>query len=217
MLNFYASPVSPFVTKVHYFLEEAGVPYKYHQVNLRDEVAKAQLAKVNPFGKVPAIEHGGFGLGESNAIIRYVAEKFSVNQLYPANLEDRATVDMVSEFVQGHVNRWILTLAWQLVMAPKWGFPTDPNAVAEAHNQLPTGLGRLERWLSGRTYLAGPTYSLADVVLLPALAQHQIAGVSLADYPLTRSWYERASARPAWKKTEADIARRIAEMAAARS
>ena len=100
MLNFYGNPVSPYVVKVHYLLEEAGIPYKYHEVNLSDPRSKAELARVNPFGKVPAIELNGFGLGESNAIMRYLVDRYHANNLYPVNLEDRAQVDMVTEFIQ---------------------------------------------------------------------------------------------------------------------
>jgi glutathione S-transferase len=216
MLNFYASPLSPFVTKVHYFLEEAGIPYKYHQVNLRDEKAKAELARVNPFGKVPAIELNGFGLGESNAILRYLIERYQVHQLYPANLEDRAQVDQAFEFVQAHVNRWVMALAWNLGFSAHFGVPADQHAINEARSQLPGTLARLESYLNGRTYLAGHDFSLADVVLLPALAQHKAAQVSLADYPNVSGWLERASARPAWKKTHAEVERRQAEILAKR-
>ena len=216
MLNFYGNPVSPYVAKVHYLLEEAGIPYKYHEVNLSDPRSKAELARVNPFGKVPAIELNGFALGESNAILRYLVDRYHANYLYPANLEDRAQVNMVTEFIQAHVNRWILPLVWNFSAAPRMVLVPDQAAIAEAQSKLPTGLLRLEQLLSGRTFLAGPEFTLADVVLLPVLAEHKAAQISLRDYPRLAAWYEHASARPAWKKTRDNIASRLAEYFAAR-
>ncbi len=209
MLNFYANPLSPHASKVHYLLEEAGINYKYHMVDLRSPAAKAELTKINPFGKVPAIELNGFCLGESNAIARYVLDRHHQNSLYPVNLEERAQVDMVYEFVQAHVNRWLNSLVWNLAVAPKMGLSPDAKAISEAHAQLPIGLGRLESWLSGRNYLAGPSFTLADIALLPTLAEHRNAQISLADYPQLHAWLDRVSTRPAWKKYQADHLARV--------
>jgi glutathione S-transferase len=211
MLNFYANPLSPHVAKIHYLMEEAGIHYKYHMVDLRSAAAKVELAKVSPFGKVPAIELNGFCLGESNAVARYLVERYHLNALYPLNLEERAQVDMVYEFVQAHVNRWLQSLTWNLSVAPKFGQVPDAKAVSDALAQLPTGLARLESWLSGRTYLAGPDFTLADVGLLPTLADYRSAQITLADYPRLHAWLDRVSARPAWKKYQADYVARVDE------
>lgn len=210
MLNFYANPLSPHAAKIHYLLEEAGIHYKYHMVDLRNPVAKAELTKINPFGKVPAIELDGFCLGESNAIARYLLDRHHLSSLYPVNLEDRAQVDMVYEFVQAHVNRWLNSLVWNLAVAAKFGLSPDAKAVSEAYAQLPTALGRLESWLSGRNYLAGPSFTLADIALLPTLAEYRSAQISLADYPQLHAWLDRVSTRPAWKKYQADQKAQIA-------
>ena len=216
MLNFYGSPMSPYVAKVHYLLEEAGIPYQYRIVSLRDPADKAALAKVSPFGKVPAIELDGFHLGESNAITRYLLARYNLTELYPVNLEDRAQVDMVAEFVQAHVNRWMQSLVWNLSVAPKMGLPSDGKAISEANAQLPTTLARLENWLDTRTYLAGPTFTLADVVLVPVLAEYRAAQISLQDFPRLHAWLERVTARPAWKRFQADYQAKLGEAFAAR-
>jgi glutathione S-transferase len=216
MLHFYGSPMSPYVAKVQYLLEEAGIPYQYRMVNLRDPADKAALAKVSPFGKVPAIEVDGFHLGESSAITRYLLARYNLTELYPANLEDRAQVDMVTEFVQAHVNRWMQSLIWNLSVAPKLGQLPDAKAISEANAQLTTTLARLESWLDTRNYLAGPNFSLADVVLLPVLAEYRAAQISLQDFPRLHAWLERVSARPAWKRFQADYQAKLAEYLATR-
>src|SRR5687768_3181910 len=106
-LNFHHNPVSTYSHKVQYFLEEAGIPYKAHAVNLLDPAAKQELAKFNPFVKVPAIELNGFALGESTAIIRSLAQRYKTHSFYPANLEDRAQVDMLVDYCTAHVNRYL--------------------------------------------------------------------------------------------------------------
>lgn len=216
MLNFYANPLSPYATKVHFFLEEAGLPYKYHAVNAQDPKGRELLDKVSPFGKVPAIEHGGFHLSESGAILRYLTARFDLHALYPTSLEERAQVDMTLDFAQLHVSRWLVNLAWHLSVGPKFGMACNDASVAEAQSNLPVPMQRLERWLGEHSYLAGPDFSLADISAYPFLAQHKMAHVSLSDYPNLAAYIGRVGERPAWKKTAADTERRIGEMMAHR-
>ena len=89
MLKFYANPVSPFAAKVHFMLEEVSIPFTYHGLNLRDDKARQELTAVNPFGKVPAIDLNGFKIGESNAILRYLAARFE-RLRHPKRAADRS-------------------------------------------------------------------------------------------------------------------------------
>jgi glutathione S-transferase len=122
------------------------------------------------------------------------------------NNEDRARVDQLMEFASLHVNRWLSPLAFQLYFGPKFfGQQTDPRVVEEASTNLHGNLAKLESYLLGRNYLAGPTPTLADAVLLPFMSFHAAAQVSLASYPSIAAWTQRMTARPAWKKVAAEL------------
>jgi glutathione S-transferase len=205
-LRLLGNPVSPFSTKVHYFLEEAGRPYKYTLIDLaKGEQSTEQFQRLNPLGAVPTIECNGFSMGESNAILRYLAQRFELDAFYPANLEDRAGVDQLMEFVSLHVNRYLLSLAWNLHWAPKFGQKPNQAFIDDARTQLNRYLPKLEKHLIGRSYLAGANLTLADVTLLPFAAQHRNAEVSFSDFPNVAAWLGRMSERPAWKKTQTEI------------
>ncbi len=205
-LHLLGNPVSPFSTKVHYFLEETGRPYKYTHVDLaKGEQTTEQFRRLNPFGAVPTIEMNGFSMGESNAILRYLAQRFELDQFYPNNLEDRAQVDQLMEFVSLHVNRYLLSLSWNLHWGPKFGQAANQAFIDDARIQLNRHLPKLEKHLIGRSYLAGSNVTLADVTLLPFAAQHELAEVSLTDFHNFKSWLSRMKERAAWKKTQTEI------------
>ena len=209
MLKFYANPVSPFAAKVHFMLEEVSIPFTYHGLNLRDDKARQELTAVNPFGKVPAIDLNGFKIGESNAILRYLAARFERFDLYPVNLEDRAQVDAVHEFAQNHLARHLLALAWNLHWAPKFGMPSDLKAADDARALVLPMLDRFDRAIAGRAYLAGAQLTLADIGLAPFVAWQNYTQVSLRDYPNLQAWSDRVLARPSWKRVAADIEKRL--------
>src|SRR5579883_873877 len=97
MLQIYGTPLSSPTNKVRYVANYLGIPYDFHRVNLAaGEQRKPEFMKINPLGKIPAIQDEGFTLAESNAIIRYLATKNNSN-LYPTDLQQRALVDQRSE------------------------------------------------------------------------------------------------------------------------
>lgn len=208
MLNFFYHPLSPFAHKVHYFLEETAIPYKLSVVDLKGgEQTKEPFQKINPLGQVPAIEHNGFGLSESNAILRYLAQRFEKSTWYPTNLEDRAQVDQICEFTNLHLNRWLISLGWNLVVAPKMGMPVDHKAIEDSRGFLLKNMPKLERVLHGKSNLVGATPTLADAVFLPFIAGYRHLDLSMSDYPNVKRWADKAAERPAWKKVQAESER----------
>lgn len=207
MLKFYTNPLSPFAQKVQFFLEEAKVPHQVVTLDLKGgEQKKEDFLRINSFGQVPAIELNGFSLSESNAILRYVADRYELTDWYPRNLEDRAQIDRLMEFSNIHVNRWLTSLIWNLSMATKMGYPSDPRSVQDAQEALGRTLPKLEAVLAkSGSNLFGATLTLADAVLMPFLGSYKKCELTLSDYPCAKAWADRMVERPAWKKVLAGL------------
>lgn len=210
MLNLYTNPYSTFATKVLYFVEETGRPYNLHVVDLgKGEQAAAEFRRLNFAAKVPAIELDGFAMGESSAIMRYLAEKWQLEAWYPRNLEDRARVDQLADYIHQHVSHHLSMLTWHLHFAKQFGRASNSALVTQAQSSLQLSLPKLEAWLQGRNYLCAAQPTLADVMFLPFLSQHDLAQVSLAELPNLHGWLHRMAERAAWQRTQAIIAKQL--------
>jgi len=202
MLHFFHHPHSPYSRKVFFLLEESKVAFDLQMVALeRKEQKSDAYLSVNPSGRVPAIRDGEFTLGESNAILRYLVRRFELHGFYPLGLREQAMIDMWWEFCSSHINRPLMDLAWNKLMAAKYGGRPDHAVIAKAEKNLERDLPVLERHLLGRNYIVGSELSLADINLMPFAAYAKDV-LRINEYPAFEAWTKRVSARSAWKTVE---------------
>jgi GST-like protein len=203
-LQLYSLP-TPNGVKVSIMLEEVGLPYEPHLIDIgANDAWTPEFLSLNPNGKIPAIIDpdgpGGkpFGLFESGAILLYLAEK--TGQLLPADPARRY------ETIQ-----WVM---WQMGgLGPMfgqlgyfWKFAgrelEDKRPLERYRAESKRLLGVLETRLDGRDWIMGDEYSVADVAMLGwvrNLIGFYEAG-ELVDYASLRhvpAWLERGLARPA--------------------
>src|SRR4029077_120482 len=127
---------------------------------------------------------------------------YGKHSFHPVNLEERAKVDVLTEFSNLHLNRWFMAIAFNLVLGPKLGFPVNEAMLAEGRKTLPDMLARFDRVIAGRTYLAGPDLTIADCNLLPFACTWKMCQLNMDAYPNVLQWVTRLTERPAWKKVE---------------
>lgn len=183
--------------KVGIMLEEVGLPYEKHLINLSAGAQKEPgYLAINPNGKIPAIvdrdAQGGTPLPvfESGAILIYLAEK--TGKLLPA--------DPIGRFA---------ALQWLMIemggVGPMFGQAwfwsrnkeSVPPALARYKGEAERLLGVLELRLGDSPYLAGPDYTIADVATWPWIAAAGFIGLDLARYPALRRWHSAIGERPA--------------------
>nr|QJZ27970.1 BRPa-HB118 [Gossypium bickii] len=158
-----------------------------------------------PFGQVPAIEDGDFKLFESRAIIRYYAAKYEKQgtNLLGNSLEERAMVDQWLEVEAHNFNDLVYTLVFQLLILPRMGKQGDTALVLSCQQKLEKVLDIYEQRLSTTAYLAGDSFTLADLSHLPAL-RYLVDDVGMWHMVSQRkhvnAWWETISNRAAWKK-----------------
>ncbi|MBJ6985085.1 glutathione S-transferase N-terminal domain-containing protein [Luteimonas sp. MC1750] len=190
--------------KVTLLLEEAGLDYRIHPVDIGqgDQFAPAFLA-ISPNNKMPAIvDHAPSDGGapqavfESGAILLYLAEK--TGRFLPA--DPRARIEVLE---------WLF---WQMAglgpMTGQYGHfsvyapEPVPYAIDRYTKEALRLLGVLERRLAGRAFIAGD-YSIADMAAYPWINVYDRAPLDLAPFPEVRRWQAAIAARPATQRAYA--------------
>lgn len=182
--------------KVSIMLEEIGLPYEVHAINIgQGDQFKAEYLAINPNNKIPSIIDpdgpGGkpFTLFESGAILMYLAEKSG--KLWPADLRQRYTVIQWLMFQMGGVGPMFGQANYFYRLEEK-----VPFAIERFHKEALRLYGVLEKALGEREYLAGE-YSLADIATYPWVWRHEMHHVKLEEFPYVKRWYDAISDRPA--------------------
>ncbi|HZX96451.1 MAG TPA: glutathione S-transferase family protein [Myxococcales bacterium] len=192
MLVFYDAPVSGNTYKVRLLLKQLAVPHRAERLDIVGGAVRAkEFRRVNPFGRVPYIVDGEFQLGESNAILLYLARG---SRLLPSGVQDQALVQQWMFFEQNQVELSIgLPRAWKHFSIQQ------PEAVFEHYRpRAESALRVLERHLADRQWFVGTGYSVADIALFAYTQMAPEAGHDLAQFPAVKAWLDRVRAQPGW-------------------
>jgi len=190
MLKIYGSDLSAPSNKVRFAANALNLKYDYIRINLREGEHKTpEYKKLHPANKVPVIDDDGFVLFESNAIIRYLADKNNYS-IYPKDLKQRALVDQWLDFGSMHVGMALSKVVYNRIFAPRIGVPVDENSLKEGLNFLERFLPVVDEQLSKNKFLIGNQMTLADINLLALLDPAEVASVDLSKYKSLSVWRE---------------------------
>ena len=177
--------------KVSIALEELGLPYEAHAINIsKDEQFAPDFLKISPNNKIPAIveRDTGFHLMESGAILLWLAEK--TGKLMPTGP------------ARWQVIEWLM---WQMGgLGPMLGqthhFVRFNKGVSEyAENRFQSEAKRLygvlNKQLEGQDFIAGE-YSIADIAIWPWISRFEWQEIDIHAFPDVRDWYVRIAERP---------------------
>lgn len=198
-------PGSPFGRAVLATLEEKGAAYRLSPVAPGAFRSPEHLAR-HPFGRVPVLEHDGFLLYETQAILRYLDRVLPTPPLTPADPKAAARMDQAMG-----VNDWYLfqgvgnVIGFQRVVGPRlMGLTPDEAVIEAAMPKAHTVFSELARQLGDQAYFAGDALSLADLMLAPQVAffAETPEWTALGEpNPNLVAWLERMEARPSMKTT----------------
>lgn len=181
--------------KVSILLEELGIPYTSHAIDItKGEQHAPDFLKISPNNRIPAIVDNETGqtLMESGAIMLYLAEKHG-------------------RFLPSGADKWraVEWLMWQMGgLGPMLGqvhhFVKYNSGVSEYAEERFSGeaarlYGVLNTQLGGQDFIAGE-YSIADMACWPWVSRFEWQGIDLQNYPNVRDWYLRIADRPAVQK-----------------
>src|SRR5438477_7539742 len=163
-------PGSPFGRTVLAALEEKGARYRLAALAPSAAKSPEHLAR-HPFGRVPVLQHDGFSLYETQAILRYLDRILPTPALSPSEARQLARMDQVM-----NINDWYLfngvgnVIVFHRVVGPRVMVLTpDEAAIAAAMPKALTVFNELAHLLGGNSYFAGDTISLADLMVAPAV------------------------------------------------
>ena len=182
--------------KVSIALEEMGLPYTSHSVDIsKDEQFKPEFLKISPNNRIPAIvdRDNGMSLFESGAILQYLGDK--TGKLLPASGEKRWRVLEWLNWQMGGIGP-MLGQAHHFLHFNKGKAPyAEERYRAEAKRLY----GVLDRRLDGRNFVADD-YSIADMAIWPWTSRFAWQEIDLNEFPNVRRWYLEIASRPAVQK-----------------
>jgi glutathione S-transferase len=185
-------------TRVHWALEELGVPYEKVKVDLAaGDQRKPEYLANNPNGKVPLLIADGTPIFESLAILLYLAETYGVEKgLYPAPGPARANA--LKWMVWSTVS--MMEPASRLLRNLSDRFPAEeksPAAAEAAKKEVYALLGVLDKELEGKDYLLGKDFTFADLAIAAFIPFMGRFGIDASGYKNVSAWTARCMSRPA--------------------
>lgn len=191
--------------KITIFMEESGLEYKIHPVNIsKGEQFNPEFLKIAPNNRIPAIVDqnpedgkGSLSMFESGAILWYLGEKSK--KFVPSTARGKA-----------EVSEWLF---WQMSgLGPMAGqnhhfniyasekIPYAQERYIKETNRL---YGVLNKQLEGKDWVAVGEYTIADMAIYPWIVPWEKQGQNLNDFPNLKKWFEKMAARPAIQKAYA--------------
>ncbi|MTI45210.1 glutathione S-transferase [Roseibium hamelinense] len=194
-LVFYTNPMSR-GRVVRWMLEEIGQPYETKVISYGPEMKSDAYRAINPLGKVPALVHSGKVITECAAICAYLADAFPEAGLAPA-LDARADYYRWLFFSSGPMETCLVNRSM--------GFEVSPERQRQAgYGVYEDMLDVAEMAVSGKTYIAGGSFSAADVYFGMNLEWAMQFG-TVEPRPAFKAYVANLNQRPAYKRaTELD-------------
>lgn len=190
MLKLYTAG-TPNGWKASIALEELGLPYEVHAIDLGKLVQKEPwFLELNPNGRIPVLVDDGFPIFESGAILMWLAEK--TGQLMPTEPQARSKVIQWLMFQMGGVG----PMMGQANVFYRYAPEKIQYAIDRYQRESRRLFEVLERQLSQSEYLAGD-YSIADIANWSWVHTHAWSGASVDGLPNLNRWIDTIAARPA--------------------
>lgn len=204
----YGPATSPYVWSARLALAEKGVAHELVEVMPSGFRTEPHLSR-HPFGKVPAFEHDGFALYETQAIMRYVDEAFPAAPLQPIELHPFARMNQIMGIVDSYLGPSLVGgVLFPRIVAPRLGLPTDEKKVAASLPQVKHCLTEIARLAGDEEFLTGDTVTLADLMAVTPLCYFKKfpdGAAQLAELPALAAWVGRMEARQSLQVTRPPV------------
>ncbi|MDO8913375.1 MAG: glutathione S-transferase family protein [Phenylobacterium sp.] len=200
-ITFHSMADSAYLWTAMQVADEKGVEYRLEPLELGSE---AHLL-LNPFGKMPVLQHDQVVLYETLAIAHYIDRAFPGPDLQPADPLGQAHVlrwiSIVNAYVFPVMNRFVK----ERLVRPAWGFDTDAAFLQSARAALLAQIRQIDDAVGDDGYLVGDQLTLADAFLLPHLlffGRTPEGAALLKAAPRVAGWLTRMTERPSYVQSD---------------
>jgi GST-like protein len=200
MIDVY-STATPNGHKVHIMLEECGLPYRVHHIDIgAGDQFKPDFLAISPNNKIPAIVDADgpdgkpMSLFESGAILIYLASK--TGRFLGTTDREKFTTLQWLMFQMGGIGPMLGQAHHFRIYAPE----KIEYAINRYTNEAKRLYGVLDKQLSKTAYLAGNDYTIADIATFPWTRSWKNQGIDMDDFPHAKRWFDEISERPAVRR-----------------
>jgi glutathione S-transferase len=186
-------------------LAEKGVTHELVDVPFGAQCEEPHLSR-HAFAKVPAFEHDGFALYETQAIMRYVDERFAGTPLQPEDVHEWSRMNQIIGIVDAYASPSIGgTILFNRILVPRFlGRVPEEAAIAAALPRARLCLSEIDRLMEDHRFLTGDHVSLADLMVVPLL--YYFGNVPdgqgpMAEHPKLQNWVRHMETRQSFQVT----------------
>jgi len=198
VIKLYTNTLSTFGRRVRIALLEKAIPHELVSLDMAGGEHKgAAFRALNPYGRVPTLVEDHFALYESNSILMYLEQTRPKPALLPADARQRALVDMHMRLCDAQLGRYagVILFPKRFLPRERW----DAAAMAAARAEIEKHLAILTAQLTGRQYLVGDEFTLADLDYIPFV--HFFGLMEIAPSPPVAAWAARILDRASVRQT----------------
>ncbi|WP_197062740.1 glutathione S-transferase family protein [Bosea sp. UNC402CLCol] len=198
MLKIYGRRDSSNCAKAFWALDELGVGYELIACGGRfGGTDTIDYRAFNPHGKVPTVVDDGAVVWESNAVLRYLGNRYGKGAIWPPDAAGRASADQWMD--------WGATAFVPAMGKIRTALKAEDAAAAEAAlKALTAHAALLDRHFQANDYLAGPSLTLADIALAPAVHRWFLVPLARPDLPSLAAYRERLAGRDGYRRHVAE-------------
>lgn len=202
MIKIYAAPRTR-AFRILWLLEEIGQPYELEMVDFKP-TSDQFFIQDTPTGKIPTLEDGETVICESGAIMQYILDHNSAHQLEPSPHDPaRALYLQWFHYAESSAFGPLGNIVW--LTQYRDDYKEHKDLIVDAGHRAKTALSFIETRIGDQDYLAGDSFTAADIMMGFTLLAASTLGVLGPDFPNLQAYLGRLAARPAFRTALAKL------------
>jgi len=188
------------VQKAMWTLAELQLEYRHYDVgSTPGDLETAEFSALNPHQRIPVLRDNGAIIWESNSIVRYLAAQYGAGTLWVEDAFERSQAERWMDWELAKLQPDFIDLFWGYYRTPP-DF-RDQVSIETVQQSCDLHFQQLDRHLELQPYLAGETFSMADIPCGVCLYRYFEMGLAVAKPRFVMHWYQRLAQRGAFKNT----------------